>query len=289
MAGLTEGPRWARELGATLTAALPTDVPATRWSVMVRDADTGTELAARDADQVLRTASVGKVLLLLEAARALEAGQASADEPLTWRAEEFVRDSGLWYRMATRTLGLADLCLLTAAVSDNLATNVLVRRFGVEAVAATAATCGVTESALLDRVREERTPDIPWTLSVGCAREYSDLMGRLERGEAVSPAVCARVRGWLTANVDLASVPRHLALDPLGHAPADEPEYALFNKTGSISVVKADVGVLRGERGALAYACLAEWDEDVPDPHATRRAVLAAMARLGEALAAAVG
>lgn len=267
-----------------LTRALPGPIDGVRWSVAVRDADTGALLAASEPDQVLRTASVGKVFLLVEAARALEAGEADADEPLAWLDDELVGDSGLWHRMAARTLPLVDLCLLTAAVSDNLATNVLVRRFGVDAVGRTAAACGVRDSGLLDRVRNERLPGMPPTLSRGNAGELSALMGLLHRREAVSAAVSERVIGWLRTNVDLACVASAFDLDALAHGPEDSPDVALFNKTGSIEVVQADVGVAAGPRGALAYAALAEW-ADGAEP---RPQVRAAMGRLGAALEAQV-
>ncbi len=263
---------------------LPQPVERVRWSVMVRDAATGQVLGAVEPDQVLRTASVGKVFLLVETARALAAGEVRADEPLAWADDEYVEDSGLWYRMASRSLLLGDLCLLVAAVSDNLATNVLVRRLGVEAVAQTAAGYGVQASGLLDRVRTERGPGMPWTLSVGCASELSDIMARLHRGEVVSAEVSRQVRTWLSANVDLAGVPDGFALDPLAHDVADGP-VSLFSKTGAISVVEADTGVLSGPAGAVAYAALAEWEPEV----SPRAAVRAEMRRLGEALVALVG
>lgn len=260
--------------------SLPRPVDGVRWSVLVRDAESGEPLGGVDPDAVLRTASVGKVFLLVEAARAITAGEADPEEPLGWAEEEHVEDSGLWYRLRARTLPLADLCVLVGSVSDNLATNVLVRRFGVAAVERTAATYGVVRSGLLDRVRNERLPGMPWTLSVGCASELSDVMARLHRDEVVSPAVSAQVRTWLVGNVDLSGVPAGLPLDPLAHTDADEPPVRLLNKTGSISVVQADVGVVAGGSGAVAYAALAEWTEDVTP----REEVRAEMRRLGIAL-----
>ena len=49
--------------------------------------------------------------------------------------------------------------------------------------------------------------------------------------------------------------------------------------------VRADVGVLRGARGAVAYALIANWDPAHGDP---REEVVAAMRRFGTRLAAAL-
>ena len=48
-------------------------IPGVEWSVMVRD-DLGSALTDVQADRRLYTASIGKVLLLIEAARQLERG-----------------------------------------------------------------------------------------------------------------------------------------------------------------------------------------------------------------------
>ena len=51
------------------------DTPDVQWSVRAVDVATGRELCSHDAAAVLPTASVGKVLLLVETARQVEAGE----------------------------------------------------------------------------------------------------------------------------------------------------------------------------------------------------------------------
>ncbi|GAB3699327.1 serine hydrolase [Mariniluteicoccus flavus] len=253
------------------------------WSIALRDAATGEVLAARDPDRVLKTASIGKVFLLVEAASRLEAGTQDPAEPLTWTDDELVADSGLWYLMASRHLPFADLCLLIGAFSDNLATNVLVRHLGLDAPRDRARELGCRESALLDRIRSERLPGMPPTLSVGCAGELSDVMARLDRGDAVSPAVSERVLRWLGADADLSMVAAAYGLDPLAH---DEPDRGihLINKTGTISTARVDIGLVRGPRRTIAYAVGANWADDV-DP---RDAVLADMRAVGDLIGSVV-
>ena len=203
---------------------------------------------------------------------------------LSWTSEDWVADSGLWHRMDVPRLGVADLALLVGAVSDNLATNVLVRRVGIDAVQAMARTVGCRDSTLLDRVRTDRGPEHPPTLSVGSAAELSDVLGRLHRRDLVSAEVSELVLGWLSANTDLSMVAAGLGLDPLAHQEVDR-QVRLVNKTGTISVVRVDVGVIEGPQRALAYAVLAEWEPD-QDP---RDDVLDAMRSVGRRLRAAVG
>ena len=244
----------------------------------MRDASSGEVLAAREQDSVLSIASVGKLLLLVEAARAIEEGDLDPGTLLARAEADRVADSGLWQDLGVDALPAADVAALVGAFSDNLATNVLLRHLGLERVAATAAALGLRRTALHDRVRDVRGPDDPPRLASGTAGELSRLLAELFAGR---PAASGLVRGWLSRNADLSMVPAALGLDPLAHA-ADRG-LRLRNKTGTDAGVRADAGLLAGPLGAVAYAVVANWDEGE-----RRDEVLAAMARVGRRLAVAV-
>ena len=137
---------------------LPPDLAPVNWSILVVVVGSGAKLAAQDEDRILWTASVGKLFLLVEIARRAAAGDLDLTERVRWRDDELVADSGLWYRLDQRELSVGDLCLLVGAVSDNLATNVLLRLVGVPAVAVTTRALGHRDSALLDGVRRPTRP-----------------------------------------------------------------------------------------------------------------------------------
>jgi beta-lactamase class A len=252
------------------------------WGVHVVDTETGAVLATHRAGQVQRTASLGKVLLLLEVARLLESGELDGSQQLVPRPEDLVADSGLWRHLATAELQVLDCAALVGAFSDNLATNVLLRRVGgARAVEATAVAAGIDDVALHGPVRDVRGPGDPPTFSTGSAAGLSAFAARLHRGELVSTSVSARVAGWLALNADLSMVAAAFGLDPLCHGEADRG-LRLWNKTGTISGVRGDVGVLSGPAATMAYAVLAEWDDGV-DPSA-REEALSGMALVGGAM-----
>lgn len=256
------------------------------WSVCIRDADDDRVLLSHRPERLLRTASIGKIFLLAEVAHRWEAGRLDPDEPLGWNEGEWVADSGIWYQLRSRSLPVADLCLLVGAVSDNLATNVLLRRVGIESVRAMAVRLGCRESALLDRVRDGRGPQDPPTLSVGRADELSALLGRLHRGEVLGRAVADRVLGWLAAGTDLSMVAAAFGLDPLAHTEPDRG-VVLINKTGTIDTARIDIGLVARAGRTLAYAAAANWTGEGPVPAGSdpRDWVLAAMSELGRAIA----
>jgi len=261
------------------------------WSVCVRDGS-GMPLGVAGTDEPLRTASVGKILLLVETARAIAAGELSPDEPLTRTVDLWVGDSGLWHTLSVETLPLVDVAALVGAVSDNLATNVLLRRVGLAEVAARATSLGLRATALHDQVRDVREADHPATLSTGTAAELSGLMSRLATGTATGQEADQLVRQWLSANVDQSMVGSALVeqggLDPIAHHASLDLPTAFWNKTGTDSGVRADVGAVSIHGRTVTWAAIANWD---PSPgttldHLTVWAVLRGMRHIGEQLLA---
>lgn len=240
--------------------AVVTSVPGVRWGVCLRiDGRTVTEIASTD---VVPTASVGKVLLLLEVARRIESGELDPARRLAPAPDDEVADSGLWQHLDEPGLSVASLAVLVASVSDNLATNVLLREVGLDAVARVTGQCGLDRTRMLDRIRDHRGPEHPLAPSVGSADELARLMEAIADGTAVSPAVSARVAEWLALDVDTSLVAGGLALDPLAHL--DGP-VRLFHKTGWDAGIRADVGHVIGPRAGVAYAVLARWDPTASD------------------------
>jgi beta-lactamase class A len=256
------------------------------WGAMIRDLGSGEVAAELDADVVQPVASVGKLLLLLETARRIEDGSLDAGAVLRRRPEDEVADSGLWRHLTVPALTVEDLAVLVGAVSDNLATNVLLRHVGLPAVQALGERLGLASTRLLDRVRDRRVAGSdPPTLALGSADELSGLVVGVAHGTVVSAGVGARVRRWLAMGADLSLVAAPLGLDPLARAGVDEADrgVALWHKTGTDEGVRADVGVVTHRGRGLAYAVVARWEPEGGD---RRDAVLAGMHRVGGALLA---
>lgn len=253
--------------------------PGVKWSICIRDA-AGGQLAHHNPDASMETASVGKLLLLAEVARQCDECSVDCNELLDRNHVAPVADSGIWQHLQARRFSVRDLCVLVASVSDNLATNVLLNRVGLDSVRELCAAMGFVKTALLDRVRDHRGPDDPWTLSVGSAAELSDFMCRLAARRLISPSVSDQLDAWLAAGVDLSMVASAFGLDPLAHTEPDRG-FSIRNKTGTDTAVRADVGTIERNGSSYSYAVLANWDTAGPDP---RDPVLAGMRSIGGAL-----
>jgi len=262
----------ARGRAAAMIEALAAlgDTAAVAAAVLGPGSDEAIEL---NADRELAIASVGKLALLIEVARRFEDGSLDPDEPLRRDAAAPVADSGLWQHLAVAELSCADAALLVAAVSDNLATNVLIERVGLAAVADAALAAGLKRTHLHDRVRDERGRADPPLLASGSAAELAGLMRRLGSGELISAAVSARLRGWLATNADLALVGAGFGLDPLARGSAARGPLLLINKTGRDAGVRAECGTVSSGGRRIDYAAIVNWEGDACDPGAVERAL----------------
>ncbi|PJJ65255.1 serine hydrolase [Compostimonas suwonensis] len=246
-------------------------------SARATDLASGTVLFSVDDHVVMPTASIGKVLLLVEVAARLGDPEFGGYRILDREVQDAVGDSGIWQHLQAPSLPVADLAALIGATSDNLATNVLLRRIGLEAVRIRTESLGLKRSGLLDLVRDHRGPDDAPQLSVGSANELTWLFSSLARGEIVDAVTSQRVISWLSLNSDLSMVAGAFGLDPLAHRSADHG-LLLVNKTGTDAGVRSEVGVLRGPRAGVSYAVSTYFDDS---QHSTRLEVLDAMRTIG--------
>jgi beta-lactamase class A len=283
---------------ASLTELALAGVQVTACAV---DTTSGAVLFSVDDHLSVPTASIGKVLLLIEVAARISARDGSGAVPgpeagdragarsvrpapgaealsiLNRTAQDAVGDSGLWQHLQVPALPVADLAALIGATSDNLATNVLLRRIGLDAVRSRAESLGLRRTLLLDIVRDERGPDDAPQLSVGSARELATLFRRLERGEVVDETTSRLVTGWLSLGSDLSMVGGAFGLDPYAHTAVDHG-ITLFNKTGTDVGIRSEAGAVIGPRAGIAYAVTMRFNDiDLP----ARLAVLDAMRTLG--------
>ncbi len=256
-------------------------VEGVRWSARAVDIDSGQVLFELDPDRVQDTASVGKIFMLHRLLTEVDAGGRSLEDRVTRRPVEWMDDSGLWYLLQQSDLSLYDVAALIGAVSDNAATNTLVRVIGLDVVQEHTRALGYRDSGLDDCVRWPIPPGAPTTLSHGTAAELVRFCARLARGKDLSHASVDVLQRWLGAGMDLSMVASAFGLDPLAHYGFDRDVW-LWNKTGTIGNVRADTGVVMSRSRRIGYAVLANWQRGMD----IRDEVLSAMRDAGLALRA---
>ena len=251
--GKHKGPESKENFGRGFQALGGLAMDGVQVSARATDLATGRVLFSVDDHVEMPTAGVGSVLLLIEVAARLRDADFGLYTILDRAAGDAAGGSGIWQHLQAPSLPVADLAALVGTTGDNLATNVLIRAVGLEAVRVRAEQLGLSRTALLDLVRDQRGPDDAPQLSVGSAKELTWLFTALARGEVVDAEASERVIAWLSLNTDLSMVAGAFGLDPLGHRDGDHG-ILLVNKTGTDAGVRSEVGILRGPRAGVTYA-----------------------------------
>ncbi len=249
-----------RTFTSTLRALDELAMDGARVSVHVADLDRGTVVLAGDDFVTQPVAGLGVVPLLVEVAAAFEAGTLDPLEIVERDTVDPVAVAGTWQQLKTAPLPLIDLAVLTATSGDELATNALLTRVGLEAVRARIEKLGLRRSALLDLMRDARGPDDAPHFALGSARELAGVFGALVNSEVVNASVSAQVAEWLSLNHDLSLVAAATGLDPFAHE-NDEHGLLFINKTGRDGGIRAEAGVLAGPRAGLSYALIVCFDD----------------------------
>lgn len=225
--------------------------PAVRVGAMARRLDDGrTRVSAPDL--VLPLASVGKVLLLGEVARRLAEGTLAPGQQVELLdIDREVGGTGLLGQLSHRWWTVADLATAVATVSDNAATNGLLRLVTLDAVRDLARGAGLRATTVHDRIRAERDPGVPETFATGTAGELCAFLADVAQGTWQSPQACELLRGWLAGNTD-----RTMVADSIRHDPWSGDGVRVENKTGTDTGVRADTGIVSG-RHTVVYAVIA--------------------------------
>lgn len=231
--------------------------PGVSWGVSVMlDAEA---VASVDPERVYASASMGKVFLLGAVAAGIEAGELDRSEVIAWSAENHVADSGLWQFMPDQLLTVEALAVLVGAVSDNLATNALLERIGLEVVQQVSVAFGVPQTQMLDYLRDVRFPTDPVAPSQARSSDLVSVMRGVAQRRFISPGVSAQVEHWLSLNTDLSMVASAFDLDPLAHTEGLNG-IRVFNKTGTDIGVRADAGFVEIGHHRCTYAVIARWN-----------------------------
>ncbi len=214
--------------------------------VSVRDVRRGRALDL-NAERRFPSASVIKVPIMVELMAQAHAGRLRLSERVVLQDAVKVPGSGVLSMLhAGLELTLEDLAHLMITVSDNTASNLLIERLGCEAINRRLAEYGCTQTRLGRRFYDFEARDRGldnWAAS----GELADLLVRIEERRAVSPDACERMLAILRKQQFDGRIPRLL--------PPDTP---VANKTGSISGVNHDIGIIYAPAGPLALAVLTQ-------------------------------
>ncbi len=213
------------------------------YGIVAKNLDTG-EAVDLNGDEPFNTASVIKVAIMVELYRRAHEDSLDLRERVELTDEHRVGGSGVLQEFgAGLRPTLRDLCSMMIVVSDNVATNVLAARLGIEPVNDCMRSLGLSRTWLnrligFKPVAPGQSPE----LGLSTPNEMLRLYERLARGEVVSPQASAEMVSILARQQYRDLIPRLL---PIGYdAVTGESDPQVAHKTGAVNGVRNDVALL---------------------------------------------
>jgi len=242
-----------------------------RVTLFARNLRTG-QTAAIAPDELVKTASVIKLGILLDAAEQIRSSKAALDERLVLEKRNQVAGSGVLTVLDTPlALTLKDTLTLMVVVSDNTATNMAIDRLGLAHINATIRAAGLKDTYLYKKVFVPPSGPMPedqpkFGLGKTTAREMAGLMERiatcrlsLDGGPALpgDGKICGALLHMLRSQQDRNSLPRYLETLDTG-----EHGSAIANKTGALDAVRNDVALIATKAGPVVIAAFTQENAD---------------------------
>jgi beta-lactamase class A len=263
------------------------------YAFSVKHLGTG-EAASVNGEEVLPTASVFKVPLVVELYRQVERGEVDLDKPYILRDADKVPGSGVLRELSEGLeLTLSDLVTLMMIVSDNTATDVILGLVGMERVNSAmrglglektlvAASCrdiifdGVGGFDLLDEERTLARYDelaaetrrrggftAKTRNNVSTADEMTRLLGLIAEGGAAGKASCDAIMGLMAkCQTGEARIAKYLPRDVVRVCHKEGTRLRLRNDVGIVTLLGS------GERYVLSC-----FTNDVRDVNAAEEAI----------------
>lgn len=235
----------------------------------------GSEVVLRDADKVMPTGSVIKLLIAGEAYRQVASGRLTLTDPFTVKQSDVVGGTGILQNQVGKTYTLDQLVEITLLYSDNTGANMLIDRVGgFTPVNDFAASLGLTNTRLNRRLADTAA-QARGIENTSTAREISLYFLKLHLGQVVNPTTSSRILSILTRRAEIDR--NWLLLDIPANVRA-------AHISGTLTGLRVDAGIVSPVAGAQPYI-LVIFDQNRDEP-AAERAIASASLQIFRALTA---
>lgn len=184
--------------------------------------------------ETFQSASMIKLAVLAEYLDETADGRLSPTDTYTLAAEDVVDGSGTMQDDPAGTVYTLDqVASRMISVSDNVGTNALIERMGIEAIDDKAAELGLEQTRLAHKLQISANDG---QLNVTSANDCAALLARIARHEASNEERSLAAESWLLAQEDSEGLAQGLPTGvPFGH------------KTGTVDNIRHDGGIVYAE------------------------------------------
>jgi beta-lactamase class A len=227
-------------------------------AIAVKNLETG-ECYYRNADEVMPTASLIKVAVLIELYEQAQQGKVKLTDRVTLRKADKVPGSGVLTDHFSNgaDFSLRDAARLMIAFSDNTATNLVLERTGIKSVNKCMEEWGFPETRINAKVFRGSTTSVDpartrrYGLGSTTAREMAGVMEQLQTSDRLRPVYKLAVLNHLAKNDDKYKFKSLL------------PEsVVVMHKDGSLDDTRTDAGLIHTPGGIVAVCVLTNKNKD---------------------------
>jgi beta-lactamase class A len=213
-----------------------------------------------DADRAVRTASVIKVAIMLEAFVERKEGKISFSKKLTLRQEDKVPGSGVLTLLRPGLeITLDDAVVLMMDVSDNTATNLVIDQLTIPAINARLERIGLKDTRLYKKPYMPADATIPageqsFGIGKSTAREMAKIMEVIGRCDLHDPDYCTRMVDIMRNQQFRYMIPRLIE-----RSDTSETTSAIADKIGELDDARNDVALVYTKNGPIVISIFT-WD-----------------------------
>jgi beta-lactamase class A len=231
-----------------------------RVGVFIKHLEQGESFRFQERE-VFPTASLIKLPIMIEVYRQADKGQVKLDDLVTLTDADKVPGSGILtpHFSAGARFSLRDAVRLMMAWSDNTATNLVIDRIGLASTTRTMRDLGLPETRLQSKVfRRDTSLDVERSRLYGLgsctAADMVMLLEALHSRKVASESSCEEMLGHLASCQDKNQFPRFLPR-----------EAVVRHKTGAVTGVRTDAGLIAGPGGTIAMCVLTRENKSAAD------------------------
>ena len=216
-----------------------------------------------DPDRPVKTASVIKLTILVEAFNQIKAGKRSLTDKVTMRKEDVVSGSGVLPFFDTpMTMTLKDALTQMVIESDNTATNLLIDLIGRKPVNDNITAMGLKNTYLYKKIMRPADPGVPsdqkqFGIGKTTAREMAAVIESIERCDLKDQKLCTTMLYMLRNQQYRNCIPHYIETSDT----SEEPSF-IANKTGSLDDVRNDVGIIYSKAGPIVISVFTYENQD---------------------------
>lgn len=215
------------------------------------------------ADEPFPTASAIKTFVLYALLEQASEGRIDLAERIAIRDELRVLGSGVLLHLdAGLSPTLGDLATLMMMVSDNTAANALIERLGQSEVNQAIVGAGLGHTELRGRIDFQALAQDKSALGVSTPADLSRFFARLRRGELLDGTHTEKMWSILRIQKYIEPLRRELPADPYAREFGDPEPVWVASKTGSLSGVRCEAGLVHTPRAEWSIAVMTKHGAD---------------------------